>query len=68
MTKSLVPKGPSKGKYQETVLSDYQESGGIVFPFSISQKFDGQIVASIQIEKIEINVPIEDTVFAFPGE
>jgi outer membrane lipoprotein-sorting protein len=68
LTKSLVPKGPAKGKYQETVLSDYQEAGGIVFPFSISQKFDGQIVASIEIEKIEINVPIEDSVFAFPGE
>ncbi|MBK6564643.1 MAG: outer membrane lipoprotein-sorting protein [Saprospiraceae bacterium] len=68
LTKSIIPKGPAKGKYQETVMSDYQESGGIVFPFSITSKFDGQIAASISIEKIEINVPIDDAVFIFPGE
>jgi outer membrane lipoprotein-sorting protein len=67
LTKSLIPKGPAKGKFQETVLSDYQEVDGVVMPFSIAQKFDGQIAASVEIEKIEINVPIEDAVFVFPG-
>lgn len=67
LTKSLIPKGPAKGKYQETVLSDYQEVDGVVMPFSIAQKFEGQVAASIEIEKIEINVAIEDSVFVFPG-
>lgn len=67
LTKSLIPKGPAKGKYQETLLSDYQEVDGVVMPFSIAQKFDGQVAASIEIEKIEINVPIEDSIFVFPG-
>jgi outer membrane lipoprotein-sorting protein len=68
LTKSIIPKGPAKGKYQETVLSDYQETNGVVFPFSITSKFDGQIAASIAIEKVEINVPINDADFVFPGE
>lgn len=68
LTKTLIPKGPAKGKFQETVLSDYQEVEGVVMPFSITQKFDGQIAASVEIEKIEINVAIEDSVFVFPGE
>lgn len=67
LTKSLIPKGPAKGKFQETVLSDYQEVDGVFMPFSIATKFDGQIAASVEIEKIEINVPIEDAVFVFPG-
>jgi outer membrane lipoprotein-sorting protein len=68
LTKSLVPKGPAKGKYQETVLSNYQEVSGVVMPFSMTQKFDNQIMASIEIDKIEINVPIDDAVFSFPVE
>jgi outer membrane lipoprotein-sorting protein len=68
LTKTLIPKGPAKGKFQETVLSDYQEVEGVVMPFSITQKFDGQVAASVEIEKIEINVDIEDSVFVFPGE
>ncbi|MFZ1705570.1 MAG: outer membrane lipoprotein-sorting protein [Saprospiraceae bacterium] len=68
VTKSLIPKGPGKGKFSETVLSDYQETNGVMMPFSLEQKFDGQTMAHIEIEKIEMNVDIDDKVFVFPGE
>lgn len=68
LTKTVIPKGPAKGKYQETVLSDYQEVNGLIFPFSMTQKFDGQIMATIELEQIEVNTPVDDNIFAYPGE
>jgi outer membrane lipoprotein-sorting protein len=66
VTRSLIKKGPAKGKLSETVLSDYQDVNGLVIPFSIDQKFEGQTQASIAISKIEINVAIDDKEFVFP--
>lgn len=66
LTKSVVPKGPGKGMTSETYLSDYQEVNGLLFPFTIEQKFSGQTQATINVEKIEINPDIDDKVFAFP--
>jgi len=67
LTKSVVPKGPGKGMMSETVLSDYQEVGGLLWPFTIEQKFNGTVQAAITMEKVEINPTIDDTIFAFPA-
>src|SRR5690606_28890247 len=61
--KTVIPKGPAKGKYQETILSDYQEVNGLFFPFSMTQKFEGQIMATIELDQIEINTPVDDQIF-----
>ncbi len=66
LTRSLIKKGPAKGKFSETSMSDYQEVNGLMLPFTMDQKFDGQVVASIAVEKIELNVEIDDKEFAFP--
>ncbi|MFZ1558900.1 MAG: outer membrane lipoprotein-sorting protein [Saprospiraceae bacterium] len=66
MTKSIIKKGPAKGKSSEAVFSDYQEVNGLMLPFTLDQKFEGQTQASIAIEKIELNVEIDDKEFAFP--
>jgi outer membrane lipoprotein-sorting protein len=66
LTKSVVPKGPGKGMTSETFFSDYQEVNGLLFPFTMEQKFSGQTQATINVEKIEINPDIDDKVFAFP--
>lgn len=68
LSKTLILKGPAKGKYQETIMSDYQEVNGLYFPFSLTQKFEGQTMASIELEKIEINTPVDDQIFVYPGE
>jgi hypothetical protein len=68
VVRSTVKKGPAKGKFVETVLSDYQEVSGVMMPFSMDNKFDGQTQASILIQKIEANVPIDDNEFAFPAD
>jgi outer membrane lipoprotein-sorting protein len=67
MNRSTMKKGQAKGMTIETYMSDYQEAGGIYFPFSVSQKANGQEMFGLVMEKIEINTPIEDSKFSFPN-
>ncbi len=59
-------KGQMKGVKTETIYSDYQEVNGLYFPFSISQKANGQVQFTSVIEKIELNVAVDAKEFAFP--
>jgi len=58
--------GPAKGMEIKTYLSDYQEAGGLIFPFSMEQKVNGQVAMKIVLEKITVNDVIDDNVFVFP--
>lgn len=64
--KSVINKGEGKGTVIETVFSDYQEVNGLMFPFSITQKANGQVAAGIVMEKYELDVAVNDSEFAFP--
>lgn len=66
MTKSYVRSGPSKGQEAQTYLSDYQEVNGLMIPFSIETKSNGQTVQKMTFQKITINESVEDTLFTFP--
>lgn len=49
-------------------MSDYrpvsgQGVGGVKMPFKISQSFEGTDVATIDVHKIELNVPLDDSLF-----
>ncbi len=66
MFRSTGKKGQMKGIAMESFLSDYQEVNGIFFAFTVTQKVNGQAVATIAIEKVEVNVDIDDNEFAFP--
>ncbi len=67
LMKMTGKKGPGKGITMDSYFSDYQEVNGVVLPFTISQKVNGQEVFSINIEKIELNIGIDDKEFAFPN-
>jgi hypothetical protein len=66
--RNTAKKGQAKGATIDIVLSDYQEINGLFFPFSVSQKFNGQAGFTMVIEKIELNVAVDDKIFAFPVE
>lgn len=68
VVRSTAKKGQAKGVAIDAVLSDYQEVNGVFFPFSIAQKFNGQVGFTMVIEKIDLNVAIDDKMFAFPEE
>ncbi|HLO44445.1 MAG TPA: hypothetical protein VK175_08940 [Leadbetterella sp.] len=66
MNRSVIKKGPGKDQAIETLMSDYQEVNGLFFPFTVSQKMNGQVMFSMAMEKLEMNVAIDNKEFAFP--
>jgi outer membrane lipoprotein-sorting protein len=47
---------------------NYKPVNGIIFPFSIETKVKGQTVNTIIIEKIELDVAIDESVFKMPAK
>lgn len=54
-------------RYNETMLGDYEQVDGIYFPFSIQTAETGtDDWQRLAIEKIEVNVPLDDSLFSLP--
>ncbi len=52
----------------ETYYGDYEQVNGIYYPFAVEQAPKGSASRTqISVEKIELNVPVEDTHFSMPG-
>ncbi len=68
VVRSVGKKGQMKGVTTEMVMSDYQEVNGLFFPFSMTQKMNGQVGFSMVFEKVELDVAVTDKDFAFPTE
>lgn len=49
-------------------VGNYKPVDGVIFPFSIDTKVKGQTVSQITIEKMELGVAIEDSVFKLPAK
>lgn len=67
MQKRYIRSGPQKGTEIQVYMSDYQDVNGLMMPFSLEQKVNGQSFGKIAISKIEVNSNIEDSAFAYPG-
>ena len=52
----------------ESVISDYHEVDGITIPRRVDTRIGGEMQASMRIESIEFNVPIEDSRFKMPSD
>src|ERR1700730_1217467 len=54
-------------QYSETYFGDYEEVKGLYYPFAFEGGAKGDTNrVKYSVEKMEINVPIEDSVFAMP--
>jgi outer membrane lipoprotein-sorting protein len=52
---------------EESAIGDYKEVDGIVFPFAIESSMKGsEQKQKITFSKIELNVPVDDSVFKMP--
>jgi outer membrane lipoprotein-sorting protein len=49
-------------------MSNYQKVNGFAVPFSLQQSMNGNIAAQITLEKIEFNVPMDQSLFTMPAE
>lgn len=50
-----------------TELADYREMDGRMIPFTIRQLVNGMVNASTTIDKVEFNVPADDSLFMMPS-
>lgn len=72
LTGALVMKiSPSKnvelqGALLNTVYSDYRDVGGIKIPFKSISRSNDQVILEVMIDKAEVNVPMDDSIFQ-PG-
>ncbi len=68
MERRIIKVGPAKGQDSETFISDYQEVDGLMVPFFIDVKSNGQSVQKLTIQEYVLNESIEDSFFAYPKE
>lgn len=52
----------------DTLMGDYQPVDGLMMPRTMRTRVNGQELATLTISNIEVNVPVEDSVFAMPGK
>jgi len=65
-TMTYIKRGESDLKV-ETEIGDYKPVKGIMMPFSIASKVNGKLVSQIVFEKIELNLPLQDSMFDMPA-
>jgi hypothetical protein len=66
MQVAFATSGQLKGMEIRTYMSDYQEAGGLMFPFLVEQKVNGQTALKFKVEKVTLNDIKDETIFAFP--
>jgi outer membrane lipoprotein-sorting protein len=66
MMESEVKNGPAKGMVSQLKWSDYQEVGGLMMAFSMSQGAKGGGSQPITITNIELNPKVDEAAFKFP--
>ncbi len=50
----------------ETLPGNYKPVEGVMMPFSTDMKVNKQAGMQMQFEKVDVNVPVDDAVFAMP--
>ena len=65
--RNFMNAGQLKGQSVDTITSDYQEVNGVMVPFSMKQAVNGQTMLEMTATSVELNVPIADSEFSFPG-
>jgi outer membrane lipoprotein-sorting protein len=68
MERRAIKVGPMKGQESETYISDYQEVDGLMLPFYIEVKANGQSMQKLTIEEYAMNEDLDDSLFNYPGE
>ncbi len=61
-----IKSGPAKGQVSQIKYSDYQEVGGLILPFSMSQGIKGGQAGSLTITAYELNPKVDAAVFKYP--
>jgi len=52
----------------DALMSDYQEVEGMMVPFQIQQKANGQLAMTLTFKSCKFNQPVEDSLFDMPAK
>jgi hypothetical protein len=63
---SIVKQGDKEMEI-DTYYSDYKEVNGVMIAHSMESRVGDQVGSQIVIEKVEVNVPVDDAMFAMPA-
>ena len=50
----------------EAYPSNFRPVSGVLFPFQVDQKADGKAIVQLTIDKVDVNLPLDDTIFRMP--
>jgi outer membrane lipoprotein-sorting protein len=50
----------------ESFMSNYKDVNGIMMPFTVENKFKGQTISNVTVEKYEVNKELDDALFSKP--
>jgi hypothetical protein len=52
----------------ESFPSNFKDVGGVMLPFSLTQKMSGIALMELTIEKVDLNLPMDDSIFKMPDK
>lgn len=50
----------------DAFLSDYKNTDGLMMPYAIQQRVGGETVSTFTVEKVELNLDLDDSIFKMP--
>jgi len=65
---SVSVKTPNGAVTNVTEFSDYRTVDGCIVPFLLKQRQNGTVISTTTLDKIEFNVPVEDSYFKMPAK
>ncbi len=67
-SESKVTSGPAKGATAQTLYSDYQEVDGKYISFTMTNKFNGNVGLVMNVQSVEFNIDIDESIFKMPED
>lgn len=66
LTESVVASGPNQGQLMQAYNSDYRKVDGLMYPFVVTMKYDGQTFQILTADTVEWNAEIDKQVYSMP--
>jgi outer membrane lipoprotein-sorting protein len=67
LKQTSITKVQGNEQESETFFSNYSDFNGVLMAKTITNKFKGQIVSTLQFDKMEFNLPMSDDLFVKPA-
>ncbi len=66
LTESIVASGPNQGQLMQAYNTDYRAVNGLMYPFVITMKYDGETFQVLTAKSVKWNSEIDEQVYSMP--